>query len=96
MHKQLKEVVGSIKDDEPLMDIVLVHMGSMYSTLKKFEKSTIVYGRAINIMENKYGRFVYGDSETFMLMILFSIDDYLLVFLNYKLLVYLVFNFFFC
>ncbi|PON81247.1 N-terminal acetyltransferase A, auxiliary subunit [Trema orientale] len=50
------EVVNSLKDDEQLLDSVLVHMGSMYSTLGKFEKSVTIYHRAIDIMEKKYGR----------------------------------------
>ncbi|KAK9914522.1 hypothetical protein M0R45_038296 [Rubus argutus] len=52
----LNEIVGSLKDDEPLLDSVLVHMGSMYSTLGKFEKSMLVYRRAIDNMENIYGK----------------------------------------
>ncbi|PQQ04267.1 nephrocystin-3 isoform X1 [Prunus yedoensis var. nudiflora] len=50
----LNEVVDSLKDDEPLLDSVLVHMGSMYSTLGKFEKSMSAYRRAIGNMENIY------------------------------------------
>ncbi|BFG23534.1 hypothetical protein CerSpe_098080 [Prunus speciosa] len=52
----LNEVVDSLKDDEPLLDSVLVHMGSMYSTLGKFEKSMSAYRRAIGNMENIYGK----------------------------------------
>ncbi|KAL5539339.1 hypothetical protein UlMin_043828 [Ulmus minor] len=52
----LDEVVNGLRDDEQLLDPVLVHMGSMYSALGKFEKSARLYGRAIDIMENKYGR----------------------------------------
>lgn len=55
MNGQLNEVVDSLKDDEPLLDPVLVHMGSMYSTLGKFKKSVPMYQRAIDIMENKHG-----------------------------------------
>ncbi|XP_034202268.1 nephrocystin-3 isoform X4 [Prunus dulcis] len=51
----LNEVVDSLKDDEPLLDSVLVHMGSMYSTLGKFEKSMSAYRRAIGNMEHIYG-----------------------------------------
>ncbi|XP_004309126.1 PREDICTED: nephrocystin-3 [Fragaria vesca subsp. vesca] len=54
--EMLNEIVGSLKDDEPLLDSVLVHMGSMYSTLGKFEKSMIVYRGAIDNMENIYGK----------------------------------------
>ncbi|ONI25658.1 hypothetical protein PRUPE_2G313200 [Prunus persica] len=52
----LNEVVDSLKDDEPLLDSVLVHMGSMYSTLGKFEKSMSAYRRAIGNMESIYGK----------------------------------------
>ncbi|KAL6127255.1 hypothetical protein ACLB2K_075296 [Fragaria x ananassa] len=54
--EMLNEIVSSLKDDEPLLDSVLVHMGSMYSTLGKFEKSMLVYRRAIDNMENIYGK----------------------------------------
>lgn len=52
---QLNKVVDSLTDGEPFLDSVLLHMGSMYSTLKKFEKSISVYKRAIDIMEKKFG-----------------------------------------
>ncbi|XP_070681128.1 uncharacterized protein [Malus domestica] len=55
MDDQLNEVVDSVKDGEPLLDSVLVHMGSMYSTLGKFEKSMSAYRRAVSNMENRYG-----------------------------------------
>ncbi|KAF4380368.1 hypothetical protein F8388_024661 [Cannabis sativa] len=54
--RMLIEVVDNLKDDELLLDPVLVHMGSMYSTLGKFDKSVSMYQRAINIMEKKYGK----------------------------------------
>ncbi|XP_062120075.1 uncharacterized protein LOC133834472 [Humulus lupulus] len=53
--RMLIEVVDSLKEEEQLLDPVLVHMGSMYSTLGKFEKSVSIYQRAIDIMEKKYG-----------------------------------------
>ncbi|KAL4594759.1 hypothetical protein ACB092_12G042500 [Castanea dentata] len=52
----LTEVVESLKDNEPFLDSVLVHMGSMYSTLRKFEKSLLLYRRSIDILENRYGK----------------------------------------
>lgn len=54
---QLTEVINSLTDDERLLDPILVHMGSLYSTLGKFDKSVLMYQRAIDIMENKYGNF---------------------------------------
>lgn len=56
---QLNEVVDSLKDDEPLLDPVLVHMGGMYSSLGKFKKSILMYQRAIDIMENKHSKFIF-------------------------------------
>ncbi|XP_038876004.1 nephrocystin-3 isoform X3 [Benincasa hispida] len=51
----LNKVVDSLKDSEPFLDSVLLHMGSMYSTLKKFEKSISAYKRSIDIIEKKNG-----------------------------------------
>ncbi|XP_059435205.1 uncharacterized protein LOC132168133 isoform X1 [Corylus avellana] len=52
----LTEVVDSLKDNEPLVDVVLVHMGSLYSALGKFEKSLLAYRRSIDILENRHGK----------------------------------------
>ncbi|GLT48255.1 hypothetical protein SLA2020_218900 [Shorea laevis] len=49
-------VVDIQKDDEPLLGSILMHMGSMYSTLGDFEKSMLAYRRVILISESKYGR----------------------------------------
>lgn len=68
MGGQLNEVVDSLKDDEPLLDSVLVHMGSMYSTLGKFEKSMSAYRRAIGNMESIYGK-LSGQVGAFSLLI---------------------------
>lgn len=65
---QLTEIVVSITDDEQLLDPILVHMASMYSNLGKFEKSVLVYQRAIDIMEKKYGNYEYF----FFLFFIFS------------------------
>ncbi|KAA8533580.1 hypothetical protein F0562_030986 [Nyssa sinensis] len=51
----LNEVVESLKGDEPLLDSILIHMGSMYSALGKFEKSMPAYGRALEIQEREHG-----------------------------------------
>lgn len=50
------KVVDSLKDNEPFLDSVLLHMGIMYSTLRKFEKSMSVYKRAIDIIDKKSGK----------------------------------------
>uniref|UniRef100_A0A2C9VLW1 MalT-like TPR region domain-containing protein n=1 Tax=Manihot esculenta TaxID=3983 RepID=A0A2C9VLW1_MANES len=51
----MNKVVESLKDDEPLLDSVLIHMGSMYSALGKFQSSMVVYKRAIGVLESKHG-----------------------------------------
>jgi hypothetical protein len=56
MDGQLDEVVERLTDDEPLLDSVLIHMGSMYSALGKFEKSMLVYQRVIAILERIHGK----------------------------------------
>lgn len=53
----MSEVVDCLKNEEPLLDGILVHMGSMYSRLGKFEKSILVYRRVISILENIYGKY---------------------------------------
>lgn len=55
MHNQMNGVVGNIYDDGRLLGSVLMHMGSMYSSLGKFEKSTVMYRRSISILEQLYG-----------------------------------------
>ncbi|OAY46591.1 hypothetical protein MANES_06G011400v8 [Manihot esculenta] len=52
----MNKVVESLKDDEPLLDSVLIHMGSMYSALGKFQSSMVVYKRAIGVLESKHGK----------------------------------------
>lgn len=52
---QLISIVDGLDDDEPILDSILVHMGSMYSAMGKFEQSIAVYRRAILILESLYG-----------------------------------------
>ncbi|CAK8567609.1 unnamed protein product [Lathyrus sativus] len=52
----LKEVVDTLKDDEPHLDLILMHMGSMYEKLNKFEESLDTYQRAVYIVERIYGK----------------------------------------
>ena len=54
---QMDKIVDGLKDDEALLDSVLLHMGSVYSTLGKFEKSMLMYRRALEILEMTYGNF---------------------------------------
>lgn len=53
---KLNEVVDSLKDDEPLLSSILIHMGSIYSALGKFEKSMVVFQRVLDILESTYGK----------------------------------------
>ncbi|GAA0152328.1 hypothetical protein LIER_37467 [Lithospermum erythrorhizon] len=52
---ELDEIVKELKDDEPLLDSILMHMGSMCTKLENFESATYCYSRAIEIMESRYG-----------------------------------------
>ncbi|CAN0921394.1 nphp3, partial [Linum grandiflorum] len=59
----LQEIVEFLNDDTPVLDLVLTHMGSMYAALGKYNKSTLVYQRAIRLLEKKY-----GTSSTFLVL----------------------------
>lgn len=59
MLDQMQEVVDPLKDDAPRLDSILMHMGSMYSTLGNFEKSLETYQRTIHIMERFYGECIF-------------------------------------
>ncbi|KAL6972111.1 hypothetical protein U1Q18_031797 [Sarracenia purpurea var. burkii] len=52
----LNDVVDGLKDDEPLLDSILIHMGSMHSNLGEFEKSMLAYSRSVEILERKHGK----------------------------------------
>ncbi|KAL5075504.1 hypothetical protein RYX36_014488 [Vicia faba] len=52
----LKDVVDTLKDDAPHLSSILMHMGSMYATLNKFEESLDTYQRAVYIVERIYGK----------------------------------------
>lgn len=54
--ERLHELVQSVHDDDPLLDSVLMHMGSMYTTLGKFENGMLVYGRGLEILEGLFGK----------------------------------------
>ncbi|GAB4826199.1 hypothetical protein Ancab_009064 [Ancistrocladus abbreviatus] len=56
MLKLLDEAVDGLEDEEMILDSILVHMGSMYSALGKFEKSMIMYKRALKLIESLYGK----------------------------------------
>ncbi|PWA51438.1 tetratricopeptide repeat (TPR)-like superfamily protein [Artemisia annua] len=52
---KLNEIVHDLSDDEPLLDSILTHMGSMHSALGRFEKSMLSYKRALQILERNHG-----------------------------------------
>ncbi|XP_016471148.2 uncharacterized protein LOC107793338 isoform X2 [Nicotiana tabacum] len=51
----LGEIVDDLKDEEPLLDSILTHMGNMYEKLENFEMSICLYGRAVKVIERLYG-----------------------------------------
>ncbi|CAM9003626.1 unnamed protein product [Rhodiola kirilowii] len=53
---ELRSIVDGLKDDEPILDSILMHMGSMYSAMGNFEQSIDMYKRAIRILECLYGK----------------------------------------
>ncbi|KAL2558740.1 Tetratricopeptide repeat (TPR)-like superfamily protein [Forsythia ovata] len=59
----LNKIVNELKDQEPLLDSVLLHMGSMYAKLEKFELSIHFYRRSLKIMEK-----IYGNSSSILAM----------------------------
>ncbi|GAB2221892.1 hypothetical protein Droror1_Dr00013085 [Drosera rotundifolia] len=53
--KRLNYVVDGLKDEKTILDVILRHMGSMYSSLGKYEKSSNMYQRAIKLLESSHG-----------------------------------------
>lgn len=53
--KMLQVIVSYIEDDQPLLDSILVHMGSMSSAIGKFEDAALVYERCLKILEKEFG-----------------------------------------
>ncbi|WOL20004.1 hypothetical protein Cni_G28806 [Canna indica] len=51
----LKDIVGALHDDPPLLDSILMHMGSMFTTLGKFEEAISLYSRGLKIIEREFG-----------------------------------------
>ncbi|PKA54400.1 hypothetical protein AXF42_Ash000233 [Apostasia shenzhenica] len=52
----LMEIVSALKDEQTLLDSILVHMGSMYLTMRKFEDAAITYDRCLKIIEKEFGQ----------------------------------------
>ncbi|KAG9447847.1 hypothetical protein H6P81_013975 [Aristolochia fimbriata] len=53
--EMIQEIVGSLHNDNPLLDSILMHMGSMYTTLGKLENALSVYRRGLEILEDIFG-----------------------------------------
>ncbi|KAG1335002.1 putative Bidirectional sugar transporter SWEET4 [Cocos nucifera] len=51
----LNDIVGALHDVNPLVDSILIHMGSMFTTLGKFEDAILVYQRGLKILEREFG-----------------------------------------
>ncbi|WOL00932.1 hypothetical protein Cni_G09645 [Canna indica] len=55
----LKDIVGALHDDPPLLDSILMHMGSMFTTLGKFEEAISLYSRGLKIIEREFAITLY-------------------------------------
>ncbi|KAF9601351.1 hypothetical protein IFM89_019083 [Coptis chinensis] len=53
---QLEEIVGSVKNNEPFLDSVLLHMGTMYTNFRKYEEAMAMYERSLEILEGLFGK----------------------------------------
>lgn len=53
---QLKEIVDDLHDDTLILDSILMHMGSGYTTLGKFDQAISLYARGLKIIERKFGK----------------------------------------
>ncbi|ESQ43200.1 hypothetical protein EUTSA_v10013148mg [Eutrema salsugineum] len=51
----INKIVDKLKDTEPLLDSVLMHVGSMYSALGMFENAVLAHQRAVSILEIRFG-----------------------------------------
>lgn len=65
----MKEIVVALHDDTPLVDSILMHMGSMYTTLGKFEEANCLYARGLKIIEREFGKYLFLDSVVVKLSI---------------------------
>ncbi|KAI3701796.1 hypothetical protein L6452_27147 [Arctium lappa] len=50
-----KMIESVLREDEPLLDSILTHMGSMHSALGRFENSMLLYKRVLEITERNHG-----------------------------------------
>ncbi|KAJ8621710.1 hypothetical protein MRB53_030239 [Persea americana] len=52
--EMLHEMVGCVQNDDPLLDSILMHMGSMYTTLGRLEDAMLVYNCSLEILEGLF------------------------------------------
>ncbi|KAF9601899.1 hypothetical protein IFM89_023963, partial [Coptis chinensis] len=52
----LVEIVGNVKNNEPFLDSVLLHMGTMYTNFRKYEEAMAMYERSLEILEGLFGK----------------------------------------
>lgn len=76
MYWQLGEIVDDLKDEEPLLDSILTHMGNMHEKLETFEMSICLYGRAVKVIERLYGTSVFF--STFLVLLILRMDIFVL------------------
>ncbi|KAL0910319.1 hypothetical protein M5K25_021289 [Dendrobium thyrsiflorum] len=53
--KLLKDITSCVEDDQPLLDSILMHMGSISLTIGKFDDASLVYDRCLKILEQEFG-----------------------------------------
>lgn len=51
--------MSSLNDGLPLVDTILIHMGSMYTSLRMFDNVLLVYERGLKIIEKECGKCLY-------------------------------------
>lgn len=72
---QLKEIVDVLHDDTLLLDSILMHMGSGYTTLGKFDQAISLYTRGLKIIERKFGMcLIFGYHVSFVKLSITSIS----------------------
>ncbi|KMZ66141.1 hypothetical protein ZOSMA_2G01530 [Zostera marina] len=54
--RMLSGIVDNLKDHEQPLDSILIHMGSMYTTLGRFDEAMRMYGRSLEILEHFFGK----------------------------------------
>ncbi|CAN8252738.1 unnamed protein product [Cochlearia groenlandica] len=53
----INKIVDKLEDNKPLLDSVLMHVGSMYLALGSFEDAVLTHQRAVSILEDRFGEY---------------------------------------